>query len=188
MADTPKTEVLENPHILCILGLGSNQPYKGLSSVEIINSAAGDLKKILSDFRLSPLYKTNPLHVTDQETFVNAAASGFFSIIDPKSKPLHADLAARKLLGFIQKIEAQYGRNRAGERRWGERTLDIDILLFGEELIAENDLVIPHQRLKERAFALRPLLDLLPDAAEPGSGLKYQKILESLPIQGISLI
>jgi len=159
--------------VLCVLGLGSNLPYKGLSCVELVNSAAADLQATLTEFRLSPLYKTAPLHVTDQEMFINAAVTGF---------TVHA---ARKLLGIVHETEARYGRDRAAERRWGERSLDIDILLFGDMVVTEDDLVIPHPRLKERAFALRPLLDLLPDAREPGTGKKYRTMLKALPFQEI---
>jgi 2-amino-4-hydroxy-6-hydroxymethyldihydropteridine diphosphokinase len=83
-------------------------------------------------------------------------------------------------------IESAHGRNRALERRRGERSLDIDILLFGEECINEPDLVIPHPRLRERAFALRPLLDLLPDAAEPETKKPYREIFEALPPQELA--
>ena len=84
-------------------------------------------------------------------------------------------------------IEAMYGRDRASERRLGERSLDIDILLFGEEIINEPDIVVPHPRLAERAFALRPLLDLLPEALEPGTRRSYRDMLQALSPQDIRL-
>ncbi|MCL1812900.1 MAG: 2-amino-4-hydroxy-6-hydroxymethyldihydropteridine diphosphokinase [Treponema sp.] len=161
--------------MLCVLGLGSNTPCKDLSCTGIINSAVEELQKILTQVRLSPFYKTAPLYVTDQPPFINAALSGFFF-----GSP-------RNLLQQIQKVEAMYGRDRRQERRWGERTLDIDILLFGDLVITEDDLVIPHPRLNERAFALRPLLDLLPEATEPGTGKKYGEILAELASQEIEL-
>ena len=95
--------------------------------------------------------------------------------------------AARSLLLAVQAVEARFGRDRASERRWGERTLDIDILLFGGECIAEPGLVIPHPRLKERAFALAPLLDIAPDAREPGTGIPYRDVFAALPAQEIRL-
>ena len=174
--------------VLCVLGLGSNKPFGSFSSSELIKTAARDIQKLLNGFRLSPLYKTKPLYVTDQKPFINAAVSGFFSTNDPKSNIENMVFAAHELLAAIQKIEAMYGRNRFNERRWGERTLDIDILLFGDLVLAENNLIIPHPRLKERAFALQPLLDLLPDAAEPGTGKRYDKILAELPSQEIQLL
>ncbi|MDR2079111.1 MAG: 2-amino-4-hydroxy-6-hydroxymethyldihydropteridine diphosphokinase, partial [Treponema sp.] len=70
---------------------------------------------------------------------------------------------------------------------WGERTLDIDILLFGERVVSEPDLEIPHPRLRERRFALTPLLELVPDAADPLTGTSYRVILEALPDQGVQV-
>jgi 2-amino-4-hydroxy-6-hydroxymethyldihydropteridine diphosphokinase len=135
--------------------------------------AFAELKNWLSGLASSPLYETAPLYVTDQGPFLNAAVSGFW------------DGNAGKLLELVQKVEAQFGRDRSTERRWGERSMDIDILLFGDYIVEEPDLVIPHPRLKERAFALRPLLDLWPDATEPETGVPYRKILAELPPQEI---
>ena len=163
----------ERCQVLCVLGLGSNAPFRDLSCPGIIRSAAAELHKTLTGARLSPLYKAAPLYVTDQPPFMNAALSGLFSG------------SAGNLLQVTQKVEAQYGRDRCKERRWGERSLDIDILLFGDHVISEDDLVIPHPRLKDRAFALRPLLDLLPEAADPGTGKKYSEILAELASQEI---
>ena len=157
------------------MSLGSNTPWRGFSCAGIITSAAGELRKILADARLSPLYKTAPLYITDQAPFTNAALCGFFS-----GSP-------DKLLALTREIENRYGRDRSKERRWGERTLDIDILLFGDRVITETDLTIPHPRLKERAFALRPLLDLLPHAEEPGTGRKYSDILADIDGQDVEL-
>jgi 2-amino-4-hydroxy-6-hydroxymethyldihydropteridine diphosphokinase len=139
----------------------------------VLFSAIAELKNHLADLSPSPLYETAPLYVADQGPFLNVAVSGFW------------DGGARKLLELIQKVEAQFGRDRSAERRWGERSLDIDILLFGGYVVEEPDLVIPHPRLKERAFALRPLLDLWPDAAEPETGAPYRTILAGLPPQEI---
>jgi len=171
--------------VLCVLGLGSNKPYNNLSSTELIVGAAAELQKTLTGHNFSPLYKTAPLHITDQAFFFNAAVSGYFNSEKPEAS---GNESARRLLGIIQEIEARCGRDRSTERRWGERSLDIDILLFGDHVIMEDDLVIPHPRLKERAFALRPLLDLLPDAREPGTGIAYRDILAGLGDQEITLL
>lgn len=112
----------------------------------------------------------------DQDKFFNTAVMGFYS-----GTP-------GELLSAIHEIEAFFGRDRSGERRWGERTLDIDILLFGNRIVNEEDLQIPHPRLKERRFALQPLLELSPDAAEPGTGVPYRDICQSLPDQGVNLV
>ena len=157
---------------LVVLGLGSNLG----DSRSILINAAETLKTILCELKNAPLYKTDPLYVLDQGCFINTAVAGFY------------DNSPGDLLKEINKIEKQFGRNRAKERRWGERSLDIDILLFGNEIINSPDLVIPHPRLKERRFALEPLLKIIPEAREPGTGLFYQKVCETLPNQGVSLL
>ena len=154
---------------LVVLGLGSNL---GDSSL-IILEALKNLEFILSELRRASLYETEPLHVTDQNLFINTAVTGFF-----KGTPT-------ELLSVTGKIEMRFGRDRNKEKRWGERFLDIDILLFGDRIIKETLLEIPHPRLKERRFALEPLLELLPSAVEPGTGISYQGVCSSLPDQGV---
>ncbi|MDR1306787.1 MAG: 2-amino-4-hydroxy-6-hydroxymethyldihydropteridine diphosphokinase [Treponema sp.] len=158
---------------IVVLGLGSNRPFNGLSPPELLNSAFAELSSLLEDCRLSPVYTTAPVGVSDQADFCNAAVTGRYGG------------GPGELLAAVQAVEAARGRDRRRERRWGERSLDIDILLFGDRLIREKGLVIPHPRLRERAFALRPLLDLIPAAREPGTGISYRRILEALPDQGI---
>jgi 2-amino-4-hydroxy-6-hydroxymethyldihydropteridine diphosphokinase len=161
---------------LCVLGLGSNKSWKGHSPQDLLNLAIAELSKVLSSCRVSSLYKTAPLHVTDQGFFLNVCLCGSFDG-DPLS-----------LLAATQKIEAAHGRDRSKERRWGERSLDIDILLFGDTILDSPDLVLPHPRLAERRFALQPLLELFPMAREPGSDRLYRDIVDALPKQGIEVI
>jgi 2-amino-4-hydroxy-6-hydroxymethyldihydropteridine diphosphokinase len=175
---------------LCVLGLGSNRPLGEKPSEALLSSAAAELSGVLGDFRVSPVYRSAPLHVTDQSPFLNAAVSGFFPAArGAKTSRREAGFReeARSLLDIVMAIESRHGRDRASERRWGERSLDIDILLFGDEIVGEPELIIPHPRLRERAFALRPLLDLLPDAVEPGTLRPYRDILRALPPQDIGL-
>ena len=157
---------------LVVLGLGSNLG----DSRRIITEAIDALKEILTELRSASLYETEPLYVADQGRFINTAVSGYFNGTPDK------------LLHDVHKIETFFGRDRSLERRWGERTLDIDILLFGDLLIKGQDLEIPHPRLKERRFALEPLLELLPEAVEPGTGLSYRGICDALPEQGVRRI
>ena len=152
-----------------LLGLGSNLG----DSRQIIFDAIKALEKFLTELRSASLYETEPLYVTDQNSFINTAVAGFFND------------SPEKLLQHVNKIERNFGRDRSKERRWGERTLDIDLLLFGDLTVDESDLVIPHPRLKERRFALAPLLELLPDAREPGTGISYFSICQALPDQGV---
>jgi 2-amino-4-hydroxy-6-hydroxymethyldihydropteridine diphosphokinase len=157
---------------LAVLGLGTNRG----DSRRIVLDAVKALEEILTELRCASLYETDPLYVTDQGKFINTAVSGFF-----KGQ-------GRELLERINEIEARFGRDRSKERRWGERSLDIDILLLGNLSVKEDGLEIPHPRLKERRFALLPLLELLPLAAEPGTGLSYTLCCQALPDQGVRKI
>ena len=108
----------------------------------------------------SRLYRTPAWGKTEQPDFINAAAL------------LETGLAARALLDGLLAIERRFGRTRAadGSDRWGARTLDLDLLLFGTEVIDEPGLRVPHPHLHERAFALVPLLEVAPLAVIPGHG------------------
>mgnify|MGYP002355625005 FL=1 len=92
-----------------------------------------------------------------------------------------------QLLGAVQGIEAQFGRDRSKERSKGPRTLDIDILLFGNEIIDQPDLYVPHPGMTERAFVLVPLLELEPDIRIPGTDRTYASFMPSVSGQGIYL-
>jgi 2-amino-4-hydroxy-6-hydroxymethyldihydropteridine diphosphokinase len=154
------------------LGLGSNVG----DGEAIIRSAFAELAGFLDRARLSRLWRSQALYVTDQPDFVNAAAMG------------DTGLSPRALLAAVNAVEAAFGRDRAKERPKGPRSLDIDILLYGSLVLDEPGLVIPHAGLKERLFALLPLLDLDGRLLDPSSGEAYSKFAEALPPQGIYLI
>lgn len=103
--------------------------------------------------RLSSIYETEPLEVRNQPRFLNMVAE------------VSSDLFPKQLLARIRKIELQLGRQRL--RPKGPRTIDIDILLFGESVIETAELVVPHPRLGERRFVLEPLAELAPDLRHP---------------------
>jgi len=135
------------------VGLGSNlgereatlwKALEGLGATEGIEVLA------VSSFR-----ETDPVGVVDQPRFVNAAAA------------LETSLSPRELLERLLDVERSLGRHRAVEERWGPRTLDLDLLLYGGESIDEPGLEVPHPRLTERAFVLEPLLELDPDLRLP---------------------
>ena len=157
---------------LVVLGLGSNLG----DSAQIINSALQKLRLFLSDSKSASLYQSDPMYVTDQNFFINTVISGFYSD------------SPEELLGLVNKIEEFFGRNRSTERRWGERFLDIDILLFGGLIVNMPNLQIPHPRIKERRFVLEPLLEILSDATEPGTGVLYRDIRETLLYQKVNRI
>ena len=125
--------------------------------------------------RVSRLYRTPAWGVEDQPDFVNAAAM------------LETGLDAQALLGHLLAIERAHGRERADDRRWGPRTLDLDLLLYADATIDEPGLRVPHPRLHLRAFALRPLVEIAPDATIPGIG-RAADALAHLPDDGIALL
>lgn len=102
----------------------------------------------------SSLYETSPVGGPPQRSYINLVVR------------IETNLDARALLERTQAIEKSLGRG-ASEIRWGPRVIDLDILLFGDEKIAEADLEIPHPRMKERNFVLVPLLEIAPDVTDP---------------------
>ncbi|MEO7148986.1 MAG: 2-amino-4-hydroxy-6-hydroxymethyldihydropteridine diphosphokinase [Rhodanobacteraceae bacterium] len=105
----------------------------------------------------SRLYRSVPWGVVDQPEFVNAAVA------------LDTALTPRDLLDALLAIERAAGRTRDGAR-WGPRTLDLDLLLYGDQVLHAPGLEIPHPRLHERAFVLAPLAEIAPDLEVPGRG------------------
>lgn len=106
---------------------------------------------------VASLRETEPVGVVDQPRFLNTAVR------------LDTTLGARELLDRLLGVERSLGRVRTGER-WGPRTLDLDLLLYGDAVLDEPGLTVPHPRLHERRFVLEPLLELTPDLVVPGRG------------------
>ncbi|MBY0611367.1 MAG: 2-amino-4-hydroxy-6-hydroxymethyldihydropteridine diphosphokinase [Beijerinckiaceae bacterium] len=134
------------------LGLGSNIGDR-LSHLKTGIDAIGALPGT-SIKAVSPVYETAPWGVTDQPRFLNLCLA------------LETRLGARTLLDAILAIERANGRSR--DLRWGPRTLDIDILVFGDEEINEEGLTVPHPHLMDRMFVLTPLCDIAPDLVVRG--------------------
>ena len=105
---------------------------------------------------VSSLYRSSPVGVIDQPDFLNAAIA------------LQTELSADALLSFCQEVELKMGRKRT--IRWGPRVIDLDILLYGDYVINEYSLVIPHPRMLERDFVLIPLAEIASDIRLPGGG------------------
>jgi len=145
-----------------ILGLGGN-----LGDVRMNLSSA--IRRVSESFRIlavSPLYSTAPVG-PPQPDFLNAAI-GIAGC---------SDLSA--LLSELQDIERTLGRVRL--EKWGPRTVDLDILWARGKTIATSSLTVPHAELQNRAFALRPLLDVYSAAKDPRDGCSYQEVFDSLP-------
>ena len=167
------------------LGLGSNKSFGGLSCLEILGGAVAELKALLQGLEHSGVYKTRAMYYEDQDDFYNMAVLGY---VDDKA-------SAFDLLEKIQKIEALFGRDRSREIRNGPRSLDIDIELYGSQTINAENLIVPHPRLKERAFVLVPLVEILAKDADnikwKGFGLEtiseLKRVCPTLCGQGIAL-
>jgi 2-amino-4-hydroxy-6-hydroxymethyldihydropteridine diphosphokinase len=157
-----------------LLGLGSNKSYNNKSPLELLASAGLELCSLMSDLHFSSVYQTPAMYVTDQEDFYNAAAVGYVA----------DDVDAFDFLHKINEIEAKYGRDRTKEVRFGPRSLDIDIELFGDETINAPDLQIPHVRMEERAFVLIPSIEVLKYSADEIVREKYIRCLESVKKNG----
>ena len=153
-----------------VIGLGAN-----LGSPELaLRRAAVELSTWGADSKLSGLYRSAPVGGPLQPDFLNAAL--FFAY--PGS--------LRSLLERLQAVEAVAGRVR--RERWGPRSLDLDILWVSGIVVNEPDLIVPHPRLRERAFALRPLLDVAPAAADPRDGVPYAQVLAELGSAGVEAV
>ena len=141
------------------IALGSNLD----NPLEQLKQAVESLKTFATDFEISPFYGSKPVGPQDQPDYVNAVAK------------FNTDLTALALLDKLQQIENQQGRVRI--RRWGERTLDLDIILYGEEQIQNERLTVPHIEMQNREFVIVPMYDLSPDLVLP-SGQKLADIYQ----------
>lgn len=121
----------------------------------------------------SPFYRTKPLGPQDQPDYLNAVVA------------LETQLSPEALLAQTQHIELMQGRERKAER-WGPRTLDLDILLFGQMTVNTPTLTIPHYDMKNREFMLYPLFDIAPDCVLP-DGTVLAQHLKQIPINGMTL-
>ncbi|HZW37114.1 MAG: 2-amino-4-hydroxy-6-hydroxymethyldihydropteridine diphosphokinase [Deltaproteobacteria bacterium] len=115
--------------------------------------------------RVSRIYAGEPWGRPDQPWFLNLAVRGT-CVMPPED-----------LLVFVKEVEAMAGRKPRG--RWGPRELDVDILLMGERVVCEPDLVIPHPRLASRRFCLVPLAEIAPSAVVPPGGRTVRELLEA---------
>ena len=146
------------------LGLGSNMgDRKGniKKAVELLEKSPG-----VKVVKLSPMYETEPVGDVPQGKFINAAAEVYTALF-----PLG-------LLALCRSIEDALGRVRTV--KWGPRTIDLDILLYDEDVIETAELTVPHPLMHEREFVLTPLSDIAPDAYHPVLKKTVQELLEGL--------
>ncbi len=138
------------------VGLGANLGDREATirrAVGLLDDAEGVVVAAVSSLR-----ETEPWGPVEQPRYLNGALA------------VDTELGPRSLLDTLLDVERRLGRVREDEERWGPRTIDLDLLLYGVIALDEPGLVVPHPRLHERRFALEPLAELAPDAVVPGQG------------------
>lgn len=145
------------------LALGSNLG----DSKAYIQNAVTLLGHHLKDIEQAPIYRSKAVGYTDQPDFLNTAVRG------------KTDLSPTELLAELKWTEKKIGRNKTFH--WGPREIDIDIIFYGNTIFKTPKLTIPHLLFRDRAFVLKPLLDLNPELVDPESGLDVSLILKAVP-------
>lgn len=151
------------------IALGSNLA----DPIRQIKTARRSIQRIegVKELAFSSLYRSPPMGPADQPDYINAVMA------------LQTTLSAMALLAELQRIEAQQGRLRTGTR-WGPRTLDLDLLLYGQEQMATERLTVPHPGLSQRAFVLYPLQEIAPDLIIPAQG-RLEDLVKKCPPEGL---
>lgn len=150
--------------VISYIGIGSNlgKPADNcLKAIECIASVQG-----IKFLRRSSLYKTEPVGLKNQDWFVNLVAE------------IRTILSPPELLRNLMQIEEEMGRVRTAH--WGPRMIDLDILLFDQEIVQDDDLVIPHPELHKRRFVLVPLNELASFVIHPAFGISMNGLLKRL--------
>ncbi len=152
------------------IALGSNLPSPDGSPEKTLRAALEALRALPNCRfeRASSVWRTQPVGGVPQPDFFNAVVT------------LSTTLEARALLHELHAIEQVWGRVRATETRWGPRTLDLDIIFYGAQVIEEADFRVPHPRYAARAFVLFPLGEIAPDMTDPATGMSVESLLQSV--------
>ncbi len=145
-----------------LLGLGSNLGRRR----DHLRRALAALAERLEITAISPVYETAPMYLTQQPRFLNMVVGG------------ETAMPAATLLAWLKSLEA--GLGRTASVRFGPRAIDLDILFYGGDAVATPTLTIPHPRLAERAFVLRPLADIAPRRRHPVTGRRVDEMLADL--------
>ncbi|MCL6447035.1 MAG: 2-amino-4-hydroxy-6-hydroxymethyldihydropteridine diphosphokinase [Armatimonadetes bacterium] len=156
--------------VRCFLGLGANLGDKEANLKTAISFL--EREKNIRVRRVAPFYRTAPWGYTDQDWFINTVVE------------IETSLSPQQLLSVLLAIEEKMGRVR--EVRWGPRVIDLDLLLYGNAMLYEPNLIVPHPRMAARAFVLAPLADLDPDLVIPGQGRVadlYKKVREEQDVK-----
>jgi len=151
------------------LGLGSNLGDKVNNCLRALEDLSSSGQNYIQ--AISSLYKTKPIGYREQDWFINCVAE------------VITHLSPRSLLQLLHGIEERMGRRKTFQ--WGPRVIDLDILLYGAEVIEERGLVIPHPRLHKRGFVLIPLAELAPDLIHPILKKTVKELLEGVEERGV---
>lgn len=152
--------------------MGGNLPSHAGSPQKTLIAAMRALEELGQVKAQSSLYETAPVDYADQPSFVNAAVC------------VETALEAEALLDVLLGMERHFGRDRAGSIAKGPRTLDLDLLLFDDQVISTNRLTVPHPELARRRFVLAPMAEIAPALRHPVLGQTILELLEALPDEG----
>lgn len=163
----------DSSSLIAVVSLGSNLPDSDKSPAELVLAAMDRLRQISTESLTSSLYGSEPLDCP-------AGSSDFINAVMVLHVP--STTSATELLAITQGIEAEFGRQRGAQRNQA-RTLDIDIISYGNQMLESKDLILPHPRAAERKFVLLPLSEIHPELVLPGQTASVLQLLESLPEQ-----
>ncbi len=168
---TLKTATSTAPLTLAAIALGSNLGDSHQAVTTAVSELAQDSQSHL--IACSSWYKTAPIG-PPQPDYINGCI-----LLQTQRAPLN-------LLHWLLKLEQKFGRERT--QRWGPRTLDLDLILYGDLILQTPQLTLPHPRLRERAFVLVPLAEIWPEGIEPVSGLPLTQLRDRLDCSGVHLL
>ena len=157
--------------VICFIGIGSNLGDPGKNCLDAVERLSGTYGMMA--LRRSSLYKTEPVGEKGQPWFVNCVVE------------VRTVLKPRLLLSELKKVESDMGRQPA--EKWGPRVIDLDILFYGQEIIREDDLTIPHPELHKRRFVLEPLNEIAPYIIHPVYGISVKGLLDRLEGSGAAI-
>ena len=153
---------------LAYIALGSNLPSSSGSPQATLEAALEELAALGRIVARSGLYATEPVGYADQPAFLNAAVA------------LETDLDPEPLLDRLLAIELHFGRDRSHGIRNGPRTLDLDLILYDDQILNSERLTLPHPRMHERSFVLLPLAEIAPEQIHPGLNKTMKELLQIL--------
>ncbi|HVM13012.1 MAG TPA: 2-amino-4-hydroxy-6-hydroxymethyldihydropteridine diphosphokinase [Egibacteraceae bacterium] len=157
---------------VAFLGLGSNVGERLTHLQRAVDRLQADERTTVQ--AVSSVYQTDPVGGPEQGPYLNIAVR-----VATRRSPA-------RLLRLCQEIEAALGRER--RERWGPRTIDVDILLYGPRTVATRSLQIPHPRLTERAFAMVPLIEVAPGQSFPDGTALTAALARLAPIEGVTMV